>query len=94
MNKNKILYYSIMISTVLKSVFVGGAKRAIIPISGSPGMMLLVGIIIAVIDLMVRGLILEYGYNLLIKKMKINAPKLDLMECLILIIIVMSLFRN
>ena len=83
-----------MISTVLKKVFVGGVKRAIIPISGSPGMMLLVGIIISVIDLMIRGLILEYGYNLLITKMKVNAPKLDLMECLMLIIIVMCLFRN
>ena len=54
----------------------------------------LMTIIIAVIDLLIRGLILEYSYNLLVDKLKLDWKKLNLIECLIIIILVMCLFRN
>ena len=44
--------------------------------------------------MVIRGLIMEYGYNLLIEKIKVNMPKLDLLDCLMVIIIAMCIFRN
>jgi len=83
-----------MISSLLNKVFIGGVKKPMIPIIGSTIGIIIVGLLIGVLDLVIRGFILEYGYNLLVKKIKLDLPKLDLLDCLILIIIAMCIFRN
>ena len=83
-----------MISSVFKKVFIGGALKPIVPVKLNSFTIILSTIIIAIIDLFIRAFILEYGYKTIVKKTKVNLPKLDLMDCLLLIIIVICLFRN
>lgn len=85
-----------MISKTLTKMFIGGGFSGPVINIGTQSYIkvVLMTIIIAIIDLLIRGLILEYGYNLLVKKLKLDWKKLNLIECLIIIILVMCLFRN
>ena len=83
-----------MISTSFNKIFMGGAGKAIIPLKVSPTSSLLIGVVVIIIDLLIRAFIFEYGYKLLVEKTKVNMPKLDFGDSLILIIIITCLIRN
>lgn len=78
-----------MIGSLVNKVLKGGNR-----ITNNWIVIVVITLVVSIIDLLIRGYIIEYGYNNLINKLRLNLPKIDLLDSLMIVIIALCLFRN